>query len=137
MQDVSQQCTSATAELGGVVLQTVQRQVCKALWISGWVPSQPALESPARSDVHALARLYNFPMHELVQDSESYVSSKLGGHTRTLTSPSCRLCCNWMNLVLSLSSDGMVVAQPRSSAMLVEVFKCPLHAHEMRCLCLP
>jgi hypothetical protein len=61
MQDVSQPCTSATAELGGVVLQAVQRQVCKALWVSGWVPTEPALEPPARSNVHALARLHNVP----------------------------------------------------------------------------
>jgi hypothetical protein len=104
------------------------------IWL---VPTEPAVEAPARKSEHALARLNNMPIYELVQDSETYFSFKQGGHTRSYTSPSCPLCCNWMDLMLSLSCDGMVVAQSRSSAIVVEVFKCPLHAHEMRCLHLP
>jgi hypothetical protein len=133
MQDDSQPCTSSTDELGGVVLQDVQRQVCKALWISGWVPTEPDLESPARRDVHALARLHNLPNPQMTRQSQSLDSSKQGGNTRSSASPSCRLCCIRMNLVLSLPCDGMAVSQPRSSAKVVEVFKCPLHAHEMQC----
>jgi hypothetical protein len=133
MQDFSQPCTSATAELGGVVLQTVQRQACNALWISSWVPTEPALEAPACNDVYAAARLHNLPIPQITPQAQSNVSSKLGGNTRSSASPSCRLCCNRMSLVLSLPCDGMVVTQPRSSEMVVEVFKCPLHAHEMQC----
>ena len=130
--DVSQPCTSAMAEMGGTVLQTVAWQPCKALWISCWVPTEPALEAPARNDVFALARMYNVPTPPTTQQSQSNASSKLGGNTRSAASPSCRLCCNRMGLVLSLPSDGMVVTQPRSCAMIVEVFKCPLHPHEVR-----
>jgi hypothetical protein len=133
VQDVSQPSTSATAELGGVVLQAVQRQVCKALWVSGWVPTEPALESPACYDVHALARLYNVPTPRIIHLPLVHDGSKLGGNTRSSASPSCRLCCNRMNLVLSLPCDGTVVTQPHSFAKVVEVFKCPLHAHEMQC----
>lgn len=130
--DVSQPCTSAIAEMGGTVLQSVAWQSCKALWISCWVPTEPALEAPARNDVFALARMYNVPTPPTTQQSQSNASSKLGGNTRSAASPSCRLCCNRMGLVLSLPSDGMVVTQPRSCAMIVEVFKCPLHPHEVR-----
>jgi hypothetical protein len=127
-------CTSAMAEAASSesVLQLVHSQTCLALWISCWVPTEPALEAPARTDVYALARMYGVPTPPFAQFLHSSASSKLGGNTRAAASPACRLCCNRMGLVLSVPCDGVVVTQPRACAMIVEVFKCPLHPHEVR-----
>ena len=66
----------------------------------------------------------------------STVTAKLGGYSWMQSTPTCSRCHNTMHLILSMPSNGVVVVDKAPPAMVLQVFKCPLHAHEVRyCVC--
>eukprot|EP00892_Ulva_mutabilis_P000653 jgi/Ulvmu1/10589/UM065_0043.1 len=113
-------------------LETVDSQVAHIAWISCWVPTEPALESPTRNDVQALARAYSVAPPPIGDHPHGRAAARLGG-TRATASPACRLCCNRMRLVVTLPCNGSVVCEAQRCSDILQTFKCHLHPQEIQC----
>lgn len=111
-------------------LTIVHSQVAHIAWISCWVPTEPALESPTRNDVQALARAYSVKPPPIGDHPHGRAAARLGG-TRATASPACRLCCNRMRLVVTLPCNGSVVCEAQRCSDILQTFKCHLHPQEV------
>lgn len=111
-------------------LQVMHSQLSYLAWISCWVPTEPALESPTRNDVQALARAYTTVPPPISDHPHERAAARLGG-TRATASPACRLCCNRMRLVVTLPCNGSVVCEAQRCSDILQTFKCHLHPQEV------
>jgi len=108
-------------------------QTAHVLFVSAWVALQPRLESPPVGDVHAACHALQLqpPYYE---QRVSECPAKLGGHTWLGASPTCRLCHTCMAACFSVPCDGRRVVPHSLFAMVLQLFKCPLHPCEMQCM---